>query len=142
MSTSYGINSSIIAVLTQPSINATYFKDITVEGEYWDWLSALVNKLYDPQYYPGYPVPANKRFALSIGNRVVSPLRLTQRRIKLAIVTDKFASGYVDQGWVSTSIGYFGTNEERSGAVANVSYTVDGSHRGLGGYVVNLDLGL
>jgi hypothetical protein len=73
----YGINSSIIAALTQPSSKTTNFKDITVEEEYWDWLSSLVSKLYDPLYYPGYAVPVNKRFALSSANKFASALRLT-----------------------------------------------------------------
>ena len=139
MSTCYGINSSITAVLSQPASNTTNFKDITVEEEYWSWLSGLITKLYDPLYYPGYAVPVNKRYALSLGNRLVSPLRLTQRRMRLSEVNDAFANDYVDKGWESPTIGIFGANEEKTGLVANVSYSVQGSHQGLGGYVVTLD---
>ena len=86
----FNMNESINQFLLQPSetsLNYTSdfinYDDINVEKDYWTWMHQLMNTLYRDHYYEGYPIPANKRFSIPNLNKVISPLRITQRRIQL-----------------------------------------------------------
>jgi hypothetical protein len=140
-------NSAIRRSLLQSSVssdtetsNFVNFEQINVEQSYWDWLRQFAQAIYRDTYYSDYPIPENKRFSIPNLNRVISPLRLTQRRMKLVPNADPYTSRYVSEGWATYGFDYLDsldtTQEETSPFMNGTSlYTKETSFYRLGGYV-------
>jgi hypothetical protein len=73
---------------------------------YWDWLRQLTYQLYEDHYYEGFEIPKDKRFSIPNLNVMVSPLRMTQRRIKLTPNTDPYTKMFAPEGWASYGFDY------------------------------------
>jgi hypothetical protein len=84
---SYNMNTSI---MNQINVNPTTFKAINVESSYWLWLGSFVDSLYVDEYYSGFPIPENKKHAMPNLNVLATPIRITQRRMKLVSNDDEY----------------------------------------------------
>lgn len=169
----YSTNSAIRRSLLEPSqtvlnytSNFVNFEDINVESSYWDWLRQLTYQLYNDKYYDGFKIPENKRFAIPNLNKVLSPLRITQRRIKLTPNEDPYTSQFAPEGWASYGFNYlesfdndyedssqFGEDPSNRGSSSTYfkfgnhsfaklpyNYTIDQSFYRKGGFVTTLYL--
>jgi hypothetical protein len=150
---SYSTNSTIRRALLEPSEAALKtsskfvdFRDINIEQTYWDWLRQMVYALYQDEYYPGYKIPKDKLNSIPTLNRVVSPVRLTQRRMVLIPNTDPFTSRYIKEGWASFGFDYLDSfdsdyEDSRPFGRGNVfNHTTIGSFYNKGGYVRKFDI--
>ena len=139
--TCYSMNNSISTAIAN---NDQDFTLINIESSYWDWLSQFVNSLYSDVYYPAYEIPANKKHAIPNLNVLVSPVRITQRRMRLVNNTDEYTSAYVSEGWASYGFDYLdeydGEQETTASFGADYTYQLKDTFYGLGGYLVVLDV--
>ena len=115
--------------------------------DYFDWLdSLLVDQMFIAEYHATSTKPVYRLKQVPFGNVLISPVRLTQRKIKSVPNRDPVTKDIIPQKWISTQIEidpYAAENEAEY--MENTSdylynYTKEGSFMNNGGYVVNLDV--
>lgn len=77
---SYSMNNSIQIGLSEYK---QQYREIKVEQGYWLWLGQFVEDLYSKNYYEGFEIPTNRRYSIPNLNILATPLRITQRRMRL-----------------------------------------------------------
>lgn len=111
--------------------------------DYYMWLdSLLVHGMYKFDYTDEVKVPQYRRNHIATDNLLISPVRLTQRLVKLVDNTDKWTSKLMPKRWISPHIEMdafteYNENLEFNGKLQNstLSYSEEGSFYNLGGYV-------
>lgn len=139
ISESYAINSAILLSLNS---NSQAFSNINIESDYWLWLQTFISNLYTADYYDNQTIPTYKMHALPNLNVMVSPIRITQRRMKMVPNEDIYTKAYITEGWASLGFGVYDPYNHKVEDISDYSiytYTNDDVKNmtffGLGGFV-------
>jgi hypothetical protein len=147
--------------------NSTYFnnienyislQDVKYPGDFYNWLHFFaVDKMYETESTIGMPIPEYRRKAVTDGNLLISPIRVTQRKIKFK---PNFANTGMsttggsekpiddtlvdspDENWTAYVDGLIGGEYHKPIQVGGKTYkwTKRASFENLGGYVENIDV--
>jgi len=104
----YSVNYAIRAWSTNSTFShgsrgAVTLDEIKYANDFYDWLDAfLLDKIYNDMYYEGRSIPEYRQLALPGNNMLISPVRMTQRKIKLTPNTDDLTKKQIPEKWTST----------------------------------------
>jgi len=106
--TSYEMNAAVKQALEN---NSVQYLEISVEQEYWRWLTDFVNSTYREYYYEfegnKFPIPDYRQHAFPNLNVLMSPVRMTQRRMRMVPNEDEYTKAYIQEGWASLGFGIY-----------------------------------
>jgi hypothetical protein len=106
--TCYSTNYAIRAWSTNSTFSHGIRGSVTLDkikhaNDFYDWLDAfLIDKIYDDMYYEEKPIPEYRQLALPGNNMLISPIRMTQRKIKLMDNNDDLTKEKIKYKWIST----------------------------------------
>lgn len=118
--------------------------------DYYGWLdSLLVHEMYRANYTVNRPLPEYHQKSLAQNNLLISPVRLTQRMVRLVENKDNITKHLLPQKWITPNLdlhaySYFDDelefNQDLPINGTTLKYQEEGSFYNLGGYVENIDV--